>query len=400
MADPVRSRPGVIALVPDAWRDVVMPRHQVLGRLARRFPVVWIDPPAGWRSYWLPGADRFLHRRDWTSPLPGLTVLQPGMLLPAVHRPAWLRRATLAGRLRWAKRRLLAEGVADIVLYLWRYQFAEALDLCEHALSLYHIDDEYSFSDLDVPNAPRELALIGRVDQVIVHSSALMGKKGGVNPHTVLVPNGVDYTAFSSPRDEPADLRPLPRPRLGYVGVIKKQLDLALLARLAKARPGWSVAMVGPIGNVAGKENALAELRSLPNVHFLGAKPVHDLPAYAQHIDVCLMCYEVNGYTRYIYPLKLHEYLAGGQPVVTSAIDAVLEHADVVTVARSEDDWFAGIERALEPSSSAERAVQLRRARARRYDWDLLAGQVADLVSNRLAERRSRSAKESLGLEA
>lgn len=389
MTDPVGRRPGVIALVPDAWADVVMSRHQILRRLAQRFPVVWIDPAGGWRSYWLPGAERFLHRNRWSSPVPGLTVLHPGMLLPVVYRPSWLRRATLAGRLKLAKEHLLAKGVSDVVLCLWRHQLSEALDLCEHSLSSYHIDDEYSFSDVDIPNDPREMALIGRVDQVIVRSSTILRKKGAANPNTALVPNGVDYDAFSSRRDEPTDLRLLQRPRVGYVGVIKRQLDLALLVRLAKARPEWSIAMIGPIGTMTGKEHTLAELRSLPNVRFLGAKAAGDLPAYVQHLDVCLMCYEVNGYTKYIYPLKLHEYLAGGRPVVTAAIDAVLEHADVVTVARNDEEWLAGIQRALEASSSGEHAVQARQTRARQYDWDALAGKIADLISAGLAARGS-----------
>jgi glycosyltransferase involved in cell wall biosynthesis len=311
-------------------------------------------------------------------------------LLPIIYRPSWLRRAALAGRLELARRRLLAGGATDIVLYLWRYQFSDAISLCEHSLSCYEIDDEYSFSDVDLPNDPRELALIRRVDQVIVHSSALMRKKGGVNPHTALVPNGVGYDAFASRRDEPVDLRPLPHPRVGYIGVIKKQLDLALLVRLARARPEWSIPMVGPIGNVVGKERALAELSSLPNVRFLGVKPVEDLPAYVQHVDVCLMCYEVNGYTKYVYPLKMHEYLASGRPIVTSPIDAALEHADVVTVARSDEEWLQGIELGLESSSLEQRAVEQRRARAREYDWDVLAGKVADLMSDRLAGRTLR----------
>jgi glycosyltransferase involved in cell wall biosynthesis len=148
--------------------------------------------------------------------------------------------------------------------------------------------------------------------------------------------------------------------------------------------------MVGPIGNVVGKERALAELSSLPNVRFLGVKPVEDLPAYVQHVDVCLMCYEVNGYTKYVYPLKMHEYLASGRPIVTSPIDAALEHADVVTVARSDEEWLQGIELGLESSSLEQRAVEQRRARAREYDWDVLAGKVADLMSDRLAGRTLR----------
>lgn len=48
-----------------------------------------------------------------------------------------------------------------------------------------------------------------------------------------------------------------------------------------------------------------------------------------------MMPYEVNDYTNCIYPLKLHEYLATGRPVVATPIDMVEPFADAVRVART-----------------------------------------------------------------
>ncbi len=375
---------GIIGLVPDQWGGVFMPRHQVLTRLARRWPVVWLDMPAGWRDYWLPSGSRFLEGRRLLKPYPEFTVLIPGMMRPAIEHPARLRSAVLAARLADARRCLLRAGVRRIVLYLWRYAFAEALDLCAHDVSCYHIDDEYSFSDVDLPNDPQEVEVIRRVDQVIVHSTALMRKKGGLNPNTAMIPNGVDFGAFSRPNRIPSDLASVPRPRIGYVGVIKRQLDLARVVRIARSRPEWSVVLVGPVGNVSGQEISVADLRALRNVHFLGVKRVDELPAYTQHMDVCLMCYAMTDYTKYIYPLKLHEYLAAGRPTVSSPIDTVLDHADVVTLAHSDEDWVSGIEGALEAPASMEAAVERRRARARQYDWGALTDRVAELFRERM----------------
>jgi glycosyltransferase involved in cell wall biosynthesis len=375
---------GVIALVPDPWDSVVMPRQQILTRLARHFDVVWVNPPTDWRQYWTKVGGSLFERQEFREVAPGFTVMTPGEMRPRFYSPARLRRFIASRLLADARRYLQRRGATFIVLHLWRYQFAESLDLVPHDMSCYHIDDEYSFSDVGLPNDPREVQLLRRADQVIVHSARLLEKKGGINPHTALVPNGVDYTAFATRQVAPPDLAAVPRPRVGYVGVIKKQLDLALLSRVARARPDSSVVMVGPIGNVSGKEQALADLRALPNVHFLGAKPIDALPAYVQQMDVCLMCYEVNDYTKYIYPLKLHEYLAAGRPSVASPIDAVLEHTDVVTIARSDEEWLSSIANALAPSASADAEVARRQARARQYDWDVLAQNVTDLIRKRL----------------
>lgn len=378
------STVGVIALVPDSWGSVWMPRQQILTRLAHRFDVVWANPPKGWRQYWTPAGDSFLERQEFVQLAPQFTVMIPGKMRPCFYSSDVLRRFIFSRMLADARRYLQRRGATRIVLHLWRHDFLEALDLVAHDMSCYHIDDEYSFSNVDLPNDPREVQLLHRADQVIVHSARLLEKKGGINPHTALVPNGVDYAAFATPQAEPPDLASVPRSRIGYVGVIKKQLDLGLLERIAQARPDWSIVMVGPIGNVSGKEQALADLRARPNVHFLGAKLVEALPGYVQQMDVCIMCYEVNHYTKYIYPLKLHEYLAAGRPSVASAIDAVLDHSDVVTIARSDEDWLSAIASSLEPSASGQAEVARRRARARQYDWGALAQDVAELISERL----------------
>lgn len=381
----IRTDTGVIALVPDRWADVVMPRHQVLKRLASHFPVVWIEPARTWQDYLLPSGPRFLAADVWTSPSPGLEVLSPGWRHPLVHRPRWLRAATLESRLVCAKKRLVAKGMRKIVLYLWRAEFAEALGCVRHHMSCYHVDDEYSFSDWEAPNSPQEVHLLQSVDQVIVHSSALMRKKGGLNPHTALIPNGVDFRGFSERQSEPADIAGIPHPRIGYAGVIKRQLDLALLVRLAESRPKFSFVLVGPVLNVAGKEQDIARLQRLPNVHFLGSKPAESLSAYVQHFDVCLMCYEVNDYTNYIYPLKLNEYLAAGRPTVSSPIEAIKNFSYVVSVARTDAEWLAAIEAALTDDANAPTAVDLRQSLASQNDWDALVTRIAGLFRDALA---------------
>jgi glycosyltransferase involved in cell wall biosynthesis len=373
---------GVIALVPENWDSVWMPRHQILTRLARYFDVVWINPARGWQEHWHPKRGSHLQRLKFREVLPGFTVMTPGTMRPRFYRPLWLRRAMLTRTLKDARAYLARRKTKRLLLYLWRPEFAEALKLIPHDASCYHIDDEYSFADVARPNDPQEIELLRSVDRVIVHSQGLLKKKGDINPHTALIPNGVDYPAFATKQAEPPDLATVPIPRIGYVGVIKRQLDLGLLARLAHARPDWSFVLVGPVGNVSGKEAALAQLRALPNVHFLGYKPVNQLAAYVQYMDVCLMCYEVNDYTNCIYPLKLHEYLAAGRPTVASPIASVLDHSDIVTLARSDAEWLAGIARALAPPSPFE--SERRRRRAASYDWDILVEKLAQIFCERL----------------
>ena len=373
--------PGIIALVPDDWNGIVTLRHQVLRRLAEHYPVVWLEPALNWREFLKPSGQRFLVGDQWLEPVPSMQVLTSGYRHPGFYRPSWLGAMSFRSRLASARKRLFARGANRIALYLWRDSFADALDLVAHDFSCYHIDDEYNFSSEDLPTSERELKLLRRVDQVIIHSQALFDKKGHVNPNTALIPNGVDFHLFSKPHAEPEDIANIPHPRVGYAGVIKRQLDLGLLVRLARARPQWSFVLVGPVMNVAGKEQLIAMLKQMPNVHFLGGKPAPALPSYVQHFDVCLMCYDVDDYTRYIYPLKLHEYLASGRPAVSSRIAAVLPFEHVVALASDDSEWLAAIERGLAATDRNGSVVAARRSVASASDFNVLVGRIAGLFA-------------------
>ena len=187
-------------------------------------------------------------------------------------------------------------------------------------LVCYHIDDEYSFSEVEAPLNDQELQLIRRADQVIVHSPALFERKGHLSPRTAMMPNGVDYAAYSRLAPDPDDLAPIPHPRIGYTGTIKRQLNWDLLLTLVARHPEWSFVFVGPVNPHPDIDVAIKEMARRPNVHFLGFKTVEKLSAYPQHFDTCIMPYLANDYTKYIYPLKLHEYLASGTPVVGTRI--------------------------------------------------------------------------------
>ena len=39
----------------------------------------------------------------------------------------------------------------------------------------------------------------------------------------------------------------LPKPRIGFFGVIDERLDLELLSEMARLRPDWSLVMIGPV---------------------------------------------------------------------------------------------------------------------------------------------------------
>jgi len=108
----------------------------------------------------------------------------------------------------------------------------------------------------------------------------------------------------------PKDLEAIPSPRIGYVGVINEKVDFPLLTSICKQNPEWSIVLIG-LEKVKQLDfqKKLEELKNQPNCYFLGMKDYFDVPNYIYGLDVCMMCYVINDWTYYGYPLKLHEYV-------------------------------------------------------------------------------------------
>ena len=229
--------------------------------------------------------------------------------------------------------------------------------------------------------APAELValetkLMRRADVVFTGGASLYEARRDHHQNVHCFPSGVDLAHFMAARDllpEPADQAALPRPLLGYFGVIDERLDMGLLARMAALRPDWHFAMVGPVAKLTPEE-----LPEAANIHWLGGRDYRDLPAFLSHWDVALMPFAMNEATKYISPTKAPEYLAGGRRVVSTPITDVVrrfEGIDAVAIADDAEGFIA--------------AAELHMARADVSDFvavdDLLATMSWDEIQARMA---------------
>jgi glycosyltransferase involved in cell wall biosynthesis len=165
---------------------------------------------------------------------------------------------------------------------------------------------------------------------------------------------------------------------------VKKQLDWPLITKLVENNPTWQFVFVGNHDSAPETSSAVALLESRDNAHFLGSKTVWELAAYPQHFDVCAMPYRRDDYTKFIYPMKLHEYLASGRPVVGTRIQSLEEFGRLVALVERDDEWRDAIERALAPEGRTEESAERRRSVAREHDWTLQAERVARAMLDRL----------------
>ena len=381
---PIFEDVGVIALVYHDWKLHWLTPHHVLPRLAKYFHVVWVNPVHEWRQTRVRTA---FSSKTFTSEVekcPAFSVYRPEAWLPKLYRPRGLAQFAFTLRVKRAWQELKRRGCKKLILYIWHPQFEEALRGISYDFSCYHIDDDYSFEGIEGPVSETENRLIKSVDHVFITSPGLMENRGQINPATTFVPEGVDFQAYSTPADLPEDMAGIPYPIIGYTGFLKRQLNWQLFLEMSNRHQKWSFVLVGPENRHSEIVPFLEELRNRPNVHFLGPKTVNQLVAYPQHFDVCIMPYQVNAYTNQIYPLKLHEYLATGHPVVASPIRSLQAFSHVVRFANSMDEWSEALEASLTPEANSCAAAERRRHVARQHDWEGLVQIIAGTMSQGL----------------
>jgi UDP-galactopyranose mutase len=193
-----------------------------------------------------------------------------------------------------------------------------------------------------------EQELLSRCDVVFTGGLSLFESKEGLHHNVFCFPSSVDARHFATAREhtsQPRDQANLPRPRLGYFGVIDERLDLPLVAAVAHARPAWQLVLLGPVTKIDERD-----LPRAPNIHYLGTKRYEELPAYVGGWDVALMPFARNESTRYISPTKTPEYLAAGKPVVSTSIrDVVRTYGEpgYVRIADTADEFIRAVENSL-----------------------------------------------------
>ncbi|MBS2028804.1 MAG: glycosyltransferase [Deltaproteobacteria bacterium] len=221
----------------------------------------------------------------------------------------------------WAMRRLQFKSAIS-----WSF-LPSAAPVAGHlgeASVVYHCVDEFSaFSDAADEVRSMEADLVRRADLVITSAEKLRAAKAKLNPRTVLVRHGVDHAHFRKALDPstlvPEDIASLPKPVIGFFGLLADWVDLGLVRAVADALPSASIVLIGKV------TTDTRVLEGAPNIHLLGRKPYAQLPAYCKGWDLALMPFAENELTANANPLKVREYLAAGLPVVSTPVPEVVQ---------------------------------------------------------------------------
>jgi glycosyltransferase involved in cell wall biosynthesis len=208
-----------------------------------------------------------------------------------------------------------------------------------------------------------EAELLGCIDGLVVTARTLARKRTRDCP-LLHLPHGVDFAHFQVPpaaAPVPA-LEAMPRPVVGFFGLISSWVDQEVIADLSEHFPEVSFVLLGR------SEVGLDRLAGRRNVHRLGFVPYADLPRYARYFDVGLIPFVLNRLTRAVNPVKLMEYLALGLPVLATRLPELEAVEGPIRLAETHAEFRAGLREALALCGPEARAEA--RAVARSNTWD------------------------------
>jgi hypothetical protein len=158
---------------------------------------------------------------------------------------------------------------------------------------------------------------------------------------------------------------------------------------MARMRPDWSFAMVGPVVKV--DPNLLPHS---PNLFWMGGRDYQQLPNYVAAFDVCMMCFAINAATEFINPTKGLEYMATGKPVISTHVkDVVNQWSDIVHLAKGAEEFAQAAQRALEKQGDTEARVQRGLALSQQCSWEVTVQKMQDLIKQAITKKERRSAR-------
>jgi glycosyltransferase involved in cell wall biosynthesis len=343
--------------------------------------ILYFDPAV---SYLAPLKDKAAkekigaYKKAGVKPQENITVYTLPPVLPFFNRYRFLNKLNQRRAARFIRKKMKQHGFENPLLWTYSPVCCDCAPEVPHQGLVYDCVDRHSAygGQMDPAVVDRmEEDLARQCDVVFATAKPLAERLAAFNKNVTFIPNGANYERFAQaaqPQPTPDDLAPIPQPRFGFVGALQPCIEYGFVQAAAKARPDWSFVFIG-----TEKPGAdLLDLRTLPNVYFLGLKPNEELPKYLANFDACLNLFAESDLSKDVSPLKFYEYLATGRPIVsTPQPEQVLQFAEIIQIAHTAEEFIAACEKSLTDDRAAARMEQ-----GKRSSWDARIAEMCEIL--------------------
>ncbi len=201
----------------------------------------------------------------------------------------------------------------------------------------YAYDNMEAMSWAKLHQLPYEGKYCEDSDLVITSSGALRDKLKVRNPNTFTVFNGFDHRVFS-PKLEASQEN-----LVSYLGAIDDRIDFDLLESMLSENPKLKFQFIGPV-----KDERIFKLKQqYSNLILTGSKSQEESADLLQDSAVCIIPFRSNEFTRFIYPLKINEYLAMGKAVISTDFSVDIESfSGIIDICRSHSEFNFALQNA------------------------------------------------------
>ncbi len=350
------------------WEFVTQRPQHVINRIGKGRKVLFVEEPIDFN-------DEDEGTVHIIKPSKNITVLQP-----RIKKDRWTYALKSI-----VEKQIEKMNLIDPILWFYSAEFLPNISI-KHSLVVYDCMDELSaFKGASPLLITQEEKLIKTADVVFTGGKSLYESKKRFSDNVHCFPSSVDRRHFEKSLSEEtpiaSDIASLPKPIVGYYGVIDERIDMDLLKNAANALPNVTFVMVGPVVKIT--EQDLAKNK---NIHYLGSKDYKDLPHYLKNFDIAMMPFAMNESTKFISPTKTLEYMAALKPIVSTPIyDVVRDYSKDVAIASTADEFVLAIKRYLSETSQqkAEREAGERKI-IQKTSWNITAKKMKKLMAEAL----------------
>ncbi len=232
---------------------------------------------------------------------------------------------------------------------------ADIMDVAKPVTRAYYCADQYSgmpFINADVITK-LELDLLKNCDVVIATNKKLQEDKSKHHSNVNYLPHGTNFKHIRQALEKkttPNDLKPYPKPLIGFVGSIGEHIQLDYIEYAAKNLPQHNFIMVGPVFD--GIKPPQAE-----NITYLGSRDYDVIPDYLSNFDVTLMPFVKSERILYAHPTKIREYISAGCITVATPHDELHDLSKFIKIADDKKAFLKQIQLAIKESSGIDRRV-------------------------------------------